>query len=59
MELTLRRYGISVKVLRQEVEEQTERIVRQVCRHRSSDPYRDHQKEQLQASGSRYVSPIR
>lgn len=59
MELTLKRYGISVKVLRQQVEEQTERIVKQVYRHRSSEPLRDQQKEHLQASGSRYVSPIR
>jgi hypothetical protein len=59
MELTLKRYGISVKVLRQQIEEKTDRIVKQVYRHRSSEQRLDHQKEYLEASGSRYVSPIR
>lgn len=59
MELTLKRYGISVKVLRQQVEEKTDRIVKQVYWHRSSEPHLDHQKQYLEASGSRYVSPIR
>jgi hypothetical protein len=59
MELTLRGYGIRVKVLREQVEEKTSRIVKQVYRRRSSEPRLDHQKEHLEASGSRYVGPIR
>ena len=59
MELTLRGYGIRVKVLRDQVEEKTGRIVKQVYRRRSSEPHLDHQREYLEASGSRYVGPIR
>lgn len=59
MELTLRGHGIRVEVLREQVEEKTSHIVKQVYRRRSSELYLDHQKEYLQASGSRYVSPIR
>jgi len=59
MELTLRGYGIRVKVLGEQVEEGTRRVVKQVYRHRSSEQHRDHQKDYLRASGSRYVSPIR
>ncbi|MGB3906163.1 MAG: hypothetical protein WBB22_14725 [Anaerolineae bacterium] len=59
MELTLKGYGIRVRALREEVEETTGRIVKQVYRRRSSEQHRDHQKDYLQASGSRYVSPIR
>lgn len=59
MELTLRGYGIRVKVLREEVGEKTGRVVKQVYRRRSSEPYFGHQRECLEASGSRYVGPIR
>ena len=59
MELTLRGYGIRVITLREQVEENTGRIVKQVYRRRSSEPHLDHQHEYLQACGSRYVSPIR
>jgi hypothetical protein len=59
MELTLRGYGIRVKVLREQVGEKRGRIVKQVYRRCSSEPHADHQKEYLQASGSRYVSPLR
>ncbi|NIN66880.1 MAG: hypothetical protein GTO63_19740 [Anaerolineae bacterium] len=59
MELTLKRYGISVKVLRQQGEERAGRIVKQLYRRHSSEQCLDHQKEYLEASGSRYVSPIR
>jgi hypothetical protein len=59
MELTLKRYGISVKVLRQQGEERAGRIVKQLYRRHSSEQCLDHQKEHLEASGSRYVSPIR
>jgi len=59
MELTLRRYGITVKVLREQAEERRTRIVKRVYRLHYSEPHRDHLKEYLQASGSRYVSPIR
>jgi hypothetical protein len=59
MELTLKRYGISVKVLRQQVEEKTDRMVKQVYRRHSSEQRLDNQKEYLEASGSRYVSPMR
>ncbi len=59
MELTLRGYGIRVRVLRDQVEEKTSHIVKQVYRRRSSEQHLDHQNEYLQASGSRYVSPIR
>ena len=59
MELTWNGYGIRVKALREQVEENTGRIVKQVYRRRSSQPHLDHQQEYLQTSGSRYVSPIR
>ncbi len=58
MELTLKRYGISVKVLRDQVEEKTDRIVKRVYPHRSLELHRDHRKEYLETSGSRYVSPV-
>jgi hypothetical protein len=59
MELTLRGHGIRVKVLREQVEDKTSHIVKQVYRRCSEDQHLDHQKEYLQDSGSRYVSPIR
>jgi hypothetical protein len=59
MELTLRQYGITVKVLRERAEERTPDIVRRLYRRHYSEQHRDHQKELLEASGSRYVSPIR
>jgi hypothetical protein len=59
MVLTSRGHSIRVKVLRDQVEEKTGRIVEQVHRRRSSEPHLDHQKEYLRDSGSRYVSPIR
>ena len=59
MELTWKGYGVRVKALREQVEENTGRILKQVYRLRSSEPHLDHQQEYLQASGSRYVSPIR
>ena len=59
MELAWKWYGFRVKALRQQVEENTGGMVKQVYRRRSSEPHLDHQHEYLQASGSRYVSPIR
>lgn len=59
MELTWKGYGIRVKALREQVEENTGRTVKQVHRRRSSEPHLDRQHECLQASGSRYVAPIR
>jgi len=59
MELTLRQYGIKVKVLRERAEEKTPEIVKRIYRRRYSEQHRDHQKELLEASGTRYVSPIR
>jgi hypothetical protein len=59
MELTLRGYGIRVKVLREQVEEKTSRVAKQVYPRRLSGLRVDDQKECLQASGSRYVGPIR
>ena len=59
MELTWKWYGVRVKALRQQVEENAGGMVKQVYRRRSSEPHLDHQHEYLQASGSRYVSPIR
>jgi hypothetical protein len=59
MELTLRQYGITVKVLRERAEEKTPDIVRRLYRRHYSEQHLDHQQECLQASGSRYVSPIR
>jgi hypothetical protein len=59
MELTWKGYGIRVKAAREQVEERAGRKVKQVYRRRSSEPHLDHQKEYLQASGSRFVSPIR
>ncbi|NIN66882.1 MAG: hypothetical protein GTO63_19750 [Anaerolineae bacterium] len=53
MELTLRGYGITVKVLREQVEENTSRVVKQACGLRSSEPHLDRQKEYLPASGYR------
>ena len=59
MELTLRQYGITVKVLRERAEEGTTRIVRRLYRRHYSGQRRDHQKELLEASATRYLSPIR
>jgi hypothetical protein len=59
MELTLRLHGIKVKVLREEAEEGRSHIVKRVHRLYHSEQHRDHQKELLEASGTRYVSPIR
>ena len=59
MELTLRGYGIRVITLREQVEERAGPMVKQVYRRRSSEQHRDHQQEYLQASGSRYVAPMR
>jgi hypothetical protein len=59
MELTLRQYGITVKVLREQVGRSKSRVVRQLYRRYYSEPHRDHHKECLQASGSRYVSPLK
>ena len=59
MELTWKWYGVRVKALTEQVEEKTGGMVKQVYRRRSSEPHLDHQHEYLQASGSRYVSPIR
>lgn len=59
MELTLERYGITVKVLRERAEESTTRIAKRVYRPYHSEQHSDHHKELLQASGTRYVSPIR
>jgi len=58
MELTLRQYGITVKVLRERAEERTPDIVKRLYRRHYSEQRRDHQKELLEASGTRYVSPI-
>ena len=59
MELTLRQYGITVKVLRERAEERTPHIIRRLYRRRYSGEHRDPEQEYLQASGTRYVSPIR
>jgi len=59
MELTWKGYGISVEALREQVEETAGRVAKQVYRRRSPEQRRDHHKEYIQVSGSRYVSPIR
>ena len=59
MELTLRQYGITVKVLRERAEERTPDIVRRLCRRHHSAQHREPQQEYLKATGSRYVSPLR
>jgi hypothetical protein len=59
MELTLRQYGIKVKVLRERAEEKTPDIIKRIYRRRYSGEHRDPQEEYLKASGSRYISPIR
>jgi hypothetical protein len=59
MELTLRRYGITVKVLRERSEEKTPHIVRRLYRRNYSEQHRDLPKELLEASSPRYLSPIR
>jgi len=59
MELTLQRYGITVKVLRARAEESTPRIVRRRYERHNSEQIRDHRQECLKASASRFVSPIR
>jgi hypothetical protein len=42
MELTWKGYGIRIKALGEQVEENTGRIVKQVYRRRSSEPHLDH-----------------
>ncbi|MDH4207442.1 MAG: hypothetical protein OEV76_01055 [Anaerolineae bacterium] len=59
MELTLRRFGITEKVLRERAEESTPDIIRRLQWRRKSGQHHEHLTEYLQASGSRFVSPIR
>jgi hypothetical protein len=59
MELTLRQHGITVKVLRERAAERTPDIVKRIYRRHYLGQHRDPQEECLQASGSRFVSPIR
>jgi len=47
MELTWRGYGIRLKVLGEQVDEGTRRVVKQVYRHRSSERHRDLQEVPL------------
>jgi len=58
MELTLRQYGITVKVLREQAEQKTPDIFRRLYRRHHSGQHRDPQQVHLKASGSRYVSPL-
>jgi len=59
MELTLRRFGIIDKVLRERVKESTPPVLRRVYRRQQPEHHRDHHKECLRATGSRYLSPMR
>ena len=59
MELTLRGQGIALGHLREQVEDKTGRLVKVVYRWHSSERHLEPQKQLLEASGSRYVSPIR
>ncbi|MCJ7621767.1 MAG: hypothetical protein MUP64_16305 [Anaerolineae bacterium] len=59
MELTLRGHGIALRNLREQVEDRKSRIAKQVDRRHSSERQPDPQKQLLEASGSRYVAPIR
>ena len=59
MELTLRGHGIALGHLREQVEDKRGRLVNVVYRWHSSERHLEPQKQLLQASGSRYVSPIR
>jgi hypothetical protein len=59
MELTLRRFGITDKVLRDRVKESTPPMLRRVYRRHQPEHHLDHHKECLEASGSRFVSPVR
>jgi len=59
MELTLRGHGIALRNLREQVEDKTGRLVKQVYQRHSSERHLQPQKQLLEASGSRYVSPIR
>jgi hypothetical protein len=59
MELTLRQYGITLKVLQERTEERTPDSIRRLYRRHYSGQHRDPQQEYLKASGSRYVSPVR
>jgi hypothetical protein len=59
MELTLRRFGITDKVLRERVKDSTPTMLGRVYRHHQPEHHLDHHSEYLRASGSRYVSPIR
>jgi hypothetical protein len=59
MELTLKRYGIAFESIRERADESTTCVLRRLYRHHISERHPDHRKELLQASGSRYASPIR
>jgi ribosome-associated translation inhibitor RaiA len=59
MELTLRGHSIALSHLREQVEDKTARLVKQVYQRPSSERHLQPQKQLLEASGSRYVSPIR
>ena len=59
MELTLRGHGIALRNLREQVEDKKGRLVNQVYQRPSSERRLEPQKQLLEASGSRHVSPIR
>ena len=53
MELTLRGHGIALGHLREQVEDETVRLVKVVYRWHSSERHLEPQKQLLEASGSR------
>jgi len=59
MELSWRRYGLSISAMRAQVGETSRRVAKRVDRRHSPDQHLEIQREYLQASGTRYVSPIR
>jgi len=59
MELTLRGHSIALSHLREQVEDKTGRLLKQVYQRHSSERQLEPQKQLLEASGTRYVSPIR
>jgi hypothetical protein len=59
MELTLKGHGIALRNLGERVEDKTGRLVKVVYRWHSSERHLEPQKQLLEASGTRFVSPVR
>ena len=59
MDLTWKSYGVTLEILRTQVEERVARAVSRADTPTSPKQHQEANREHLLPSGSRYVSPIR